>query len=100
MAAHQKTMDTQIAQIAQQVSHLSWPQGQLLSQPKVNPRRHVNAISTVKEGLEESPVMVRQEVVPIPDSVGPEGQTRKETPSSSEETTPPPPARTYQPPVP
>jgi len=29
MAMHQKIMDGQIAQIAQQVSHLSRPQGQL-----------------------------------------------------------------------
>jgi len=79
MAAHQKTMDTQIAQIAQQVSHLSRPQGQLPSQPEVNPRRHVNAISTMEEGLEESPVMVLQEVIPVPDPVGAEWQMRKET---------------------
>jgi len=58
MIAHQKTMDTQIAQIAQQVSHLSRPQGQLPGKPEVSPRRHVNAISTMNEGLEESPVMV------------------------------------------
>ena len=58
MAAHQKMMDTQIAHIAQQVSHLSRPQGQLPGQPEVNPRCHVNAISTMEEGLEESPVMV------------------------------------------
>jgi len=93
-------MDTQIAQIAQQVSHLSRPQGQLPGQPKVNPRHHINSIFTMEEGLEESPMMVLQEVVPIPDSVGTEGQTRKEILSSSEETTPTPPARTYQPPVP
>jgi len=85
MAAHQKTMDTQIAQIAQQVSHLSRPQGQLPGQPEVNPRRHVNAISTMEEGLEESQVMVLQEVVPVPDFVGTEGQRQKENQSSAEE---------------
>jgi len=67
MAAHQKTMDIQIAQIAQQVSHLSRPQGHLPGQPKTNPRGHANAISTIGERLEESPVMVLQEVVPVPD---------------------------------
>jgi len=73
MAAHQKTMDTQIAQIAQQVSHLSRLQGKLPSQSEVNTCRHVNAISTMEEGLEESPVMVLQEAVPFPDTVGMEG---------------------------
>jgi len=101
MPVHQKTMDTQIAQIAQQVNHLSRPQGQLLGQTKVNPRRHVNAISTMEEGLAESPVMVLQEVIPIPDSTGTEGQKKKEeSMSSTEEATPTPPTRSYQPPVP
>ena len=44
MATHQKAMDTQIAQIAQQVSHLSRPQGHLPGQAETNPRGHVNAI--------------------------------------------------------
>jgi len=55
----------------------------------------MNAISTMEEGLEESPVMVLQEVVPVPHSVETEGQTQKETLSSSEETIPPSPAHTY-----
>jgi len=58
MATHQKATDTQIAQIAQQVSHLSRPQGYLPGQPETNPRGHVNTISTVRDGLAESPVMV------------------------------------------
>jgi len=58
ITAHQKAMDTQIAQIAQQVSHLSLPQGHLPVQAETNPRGHVNAISTVRDGLEESPVTV------------------------------------------
>jgi len=74
MASRQKAMDAQIAQIAQQVSHLSRPQGHLPSQPETNPRGHVNAISTVREGLEESPVMVLQEKVSVPDSVRTEEQ--------------------------
>ena len=37
MTTHQKTMDTQIAQIAQQVSHLSRPQAHLSGQPGTNP---------------------------------------------------------------
>ena len=64
-ATHQKAMDTQIAQIAQQVSHLSRPQGHLLGQPETNPRGHVNAISTVRDGLEESLVMVLKETVSV-----------------------------------
>ena len=55
MATHQKGMDHQIAQ---QVSHLSRPQGHLPGQAETNPRGHVNAISTVRDRLEESPVMV------------------------------------------
>jgi len=72
MATHQKAMDTQIAQIAQQVSHLSRPQGHLLGQPETNPRGRVNAISTMRDALEESPVMVLQETVSAPISVGAE----------------------------
>ena len=100
MAAHQKTMDTQIAQIAQQVSHLSRSQGQLPGQTEVNPRRQVNAISTVGAGLEESPVMVLQEVVPISASAGTERKEKNEGLSPTEETRHQPPARPYQPPVP
>ena len=100
MAAHQKTMDMQIAQIAQQVSLLSQPQGQLPGQPDVNPRHHVNAISTMEEGLVESPVMVLQEVVTVPNSAGTEGKMREENLGITGEPSPPAPARPYQPPVP
>ena len=55
MVIHQKAMDTQIAQ---QVSYLSRPQGHLTGQPETNARGHINAISAMGEGLEESPVMV------------------------------------------
>ena len=37
MASYQKVMDIQIAQTAQQVSHLSRPQGHLPGQPETNP---------------------------------------------------------------
>jgi len=70
MATHQMAMDTQITQIAQQVSHLSRPQGHLPGQPKTNPKGHINAISVMGEGFEESLVMVLQEIVAVPDSVG------------------------------
>ena len=70
MAAHQKAMDTQVAQIAQQVSSLSRPQGQLPSQPDVNPRGHVNVVFTRDEGVVESPVMVLQDEAPVPISTG------------------------------
>jgi len=97
MATHQKTMD---AQIAQQVSHLSRPQGHLPSQPETNPRGHINAISSIGEGLEESPVMVLQEVVTVPHSGGKERAKREENPNSIGKTSHPLPARAYQPPVP
>ena len=100
MAAHQKTMDAQIAQIAQQVSHLSRPQGHLPSQPETKPRGHVNGMPMMGERLEESPVMVLQGAVSIPDSVGTEGKKRKESLSSVGETGPSTFARSYRPSVP
>ena len=63
MASHQGLMDTQIAQIAQQVSSLSKPQGQLPGKPETNPRGHINTIFAAGEGLVKSPMMVIQEVV-------------------------------------
>jgi len=77
MATHQKVMDTKIAQIAQQVSHLSPPQGHMPGQTETNTRGHVNAISAMRVGFEESPVMVLQETVSTPVSVGAEGSTVK-----------------------
>ena len=100
MAAHQKTMDAQITQIAQYVSHLSQPQGHLPSQPETNPRGHTNAISTIGKGLEETPMRVLQEVTPVPDSAGTEGKKKEENLSFVGDLSPPPPVRTYQPPVP
>ena len=38
-------METELAQIAQQVNHLSRPQGHLLGQPEANPKGHMNAIT-------------------------------------------------------
>jgi len=51
MTTHQKMMENQIAQIAQQLSHLSMPQGHLSGQPKTNPKGHMNAI-TLRSGKE------------------------------------------------
>jgi len=101
MASHQKVMDNQIAQIAQQVSHLSRPQAHLPSQPETNPKGHVNAITAVGEGFGESPVMVLQEVTSAPDSPGAgEGKKEAESLSSTEKPSPSPPIRPYQPLVP
>ena len=58
MATHKKAMDTQIAQIAQQVNHLSRPSGHLPGQPETNPKGHINSVFVIEEGLEESPMMV------------------------------------------
>ena len=100
MTTHQKAMDTQIPQIAQQVSHLSRPQGHLLGQAETNPRGHVNAISTVRDGLEESPVMVLQETASasIPEETEGQRKEGRSTPSEMEGTAPP--IRLYQPRVP
>jgi len=45
MSTHQKMMETRLAQIAQQVSHLSLPLGHLPGQPETNPKGHINVIS-------------------------------------------------------
>jgi len=41
--------ETQLAQIAQQVNHLSRTQGHLLGQPEANPKGHMNAITLRSE---------------------------------------------------
>ena len=97
MATHQKAMDTQIIQIAQQVSHLSRPQGHLSGQVETNPRGHVNAISTVRVGFEESPVIVLQEIVSAPVSVGAERQQKKGRSIPIEMESPEPSIHPYQP---
>ena len=57
----------------------------------------MNAISTMRDGLEESPVMVLQETVSAAVSVGVEGQHSEgsSTPVEMEDTAPP--IRPYQP---
>jgi len=97
MATHQKAMDTQIAQIAQLVSRLSRPQGHLPGQPETNPRGHVNAVSTVRDDLEESPVMVLQEAVSAPVSVGTERHQTEGRSTPVEMESPAPPICPYQP---
>jgi len=101
MVAHQKAMDTQIAQIAQQVNHLSRSPGHPPGQPETNPKGHINAVSVMGEGLEKSPVMVLQETIAVPKSIGTTEQNEKEGLSSNGKSTPTAPvARPYQPPVP
>jgi len=99
-ATHQKAIDTQIAQIAQQVSHLSRPQGNLPGQPEINPKDHINAIFTMRDGLEESPVMVLQETSSVPDFVGTKGEQKERRLSFIETVNLAPPTHPYQPPVP
>jgi len=61
MTTHQKMMENQIAQIEQQVSHPSRPQGHLPGQPETNPKGHINAI-TLRSGKElENPHMPMRE---------------------------------------
>ncbi|XP_057248223.1 uncharacterized protein LOC125492319 [Beta vulgaris subsp. vulgaris] len=43
--AHNKMMENQMTQLAQQISHLSKPSGQLPGQTEPNPKGHINAIS-------------------------------------------------------
>jgi len=88
MATHQKAMDHQIAQ---QVSHLSRPQGHLPGEAETNPRGHVSAISTVRDRLEESPVMVLQEAVsaPAPEKADRLQSEGRSTPVEMEDIAPP-----------
>jgi len=44
LSTHPKMMETQLAQISQQVSHLSRPQGHLPGQSEANPKGHMNPI--------------------------------------------------------
>ena len=61
MATHQKMMDNQIAQIAQQVNQLSRPQGHLPGQSETNPKGQIKAI-TLRSGRElEGPVVPMRE---------------------------------------
>ncbi|XP_057248121.1 uncharacterized protein LOC104896404 [Beta vulgaris subsp. vulgaris] len=45
ITAHNKLMESQMTQLAQQISHLSKPSGQLPGQTEPNPKGHINAIS-------------------------------------------------------
>ena len=61
MTTYQKMMENQIAQIAQQVSHLSRPQGYVSGQPETNLKGQMNAI-TLQSGRElEGPPMLMRE---------------------------------------
>ena len=57
LTTHQKMMENQIVQIAQQVSHLSRPQRHLLGQREPNPKGQMKVI-TLRSGRElEGPSM-------------------------------------------
>ena len=75
MTTHEKMMENQIAQIVQQVSHLSRPHGHRPSQLKTNPKGQLNAI-TMQSGreLESPPIPMREERRETHD----EGDTAKE----------------------
>ncbi|KAJ9544205.1 hypothetical protein OSB04_023912 [Centaurea solstitialis] len=49
MSTHNKMIETQIAQLAQQIANSVRPQGQLPGQPEPNPRAQMNAI-TLRDG--------------------------------------------------
>ena len=100
MASHQKAIDTQIAQIAQQVTHLYQYQEHLPSQSETNPQGHINAPFVAGEGVRESPVMVLQETIAVPDSAGTDEQKEKGKLSFNGKIIPPPLVRPYQLPAP
>jgi len=74
---HQKMMENQIAQIAQQVSHLSRRQGHLPGQPETNPKGQINTI-TLRSGkeLDGPPTPIREDKREIEDK----GSARKQVP--------------------
>jgi len=77
MTTHQKMIENQIAQIAQQVRHLSRPQGRLLGQPNINPKGQMNAITLRSDReLESPPTLMREDKGEIED----EGSARKQVP--------------------
>ena len=71
-------MENQIAQIAQQVSHLSRPQGHLPGQPETNPKGQMNAITLLSDRELESPPMPMREERRETDN---EGAVDKEAPT-------------------
>ncbi|XP_039685657.1 uncharacterized protein [Medicago truncatula] len=60
MATHNKMLETQISQVAQQQAATAAPAGTFPSQPQPNPKGHVNAV-TLRSGteLDNSPATVR-----------------------------------------
>ena len=82
MTTYQKMMENQIAQIAQQVSHLSRPQGYVSGQPETNPKGQMNAI-TLWSGRElESPQMpMREDRRKVDNEEDVENEVPIETPS-------------------
>ncbi|XP_020256161.1 uncharacterized protein LOC109833032 [Asparagus officinalis] len=57
LATHNKMLETQITQLAQNVSSSSRPSGMLPGQPETNPRGHVNAINLMSGKQYEGPKM-------------------------------------------
>jgi len=77
MTTHQKMMENQITQIAQQVSHLFRPQGHLPGQLETNPKGQLNAITLLSGRELEGPLMpMRKERRETDD----EGDAAKEAP--------------------
>jgi len=60
MATHNKMLETQISQVAQQQAATAAPAGTFLAQPQPNPKGHVNAV-TLQSGteLDNNPAAVR-----------------------------------------
>lgn len=107
MSTYQKMMENQLAQIAQQVTHISRPQGHLSGQPETNPKRQMNAISLKSgktlEGSKEACKMGDDQVVDDQEAkiVGEEeGKHEEGEPSSPHVNIKPKPVEPYKPPIP
>jgi len=72
----------------------------IVVQTKTNPRGHVNVISTVRDRLEDSSMLVLQGTVSVPYSVGTERQQKEGRSIPVGMESPAPPIRPYQPRVP
>jgi len=58
-------METQLAQIAQQVTHLSRPQRHLLGQLEANPKGHMNTSFLVVENNLMNPKSLKERMVSV-----------------------------------
>ncbi|XP_057248969.1 uncharacterized protein LOC104886741 [Beta vulgaris subsp. vulgaris] len=107
ITAHNKLMESQMTQLAQQISHLSKPSGQLPGQTEPNPKGHINAISlrSGKELQEPARRVTEQnntakEVIELSEEVQEKTSLEDEAKKPEKEEPTVNPIKPYKPPVP